>query len=240
LNFSLKNPLEKSDKLYRIRKFHALFRAITRLRRFCAHECIAEIINKTVDKRIDFMAIKKTKDQLIREVAELNQRISELETSEGIHKKTEDLREHVQLEEALLCTNYKLHAMVYEYCLRYQRISIFNQMSEKLQSCTSLEETYPIISQFSQKLFPVEAGKIFILDELSKQAVAVTGWGNESLGNAYRKRLTVQSLSLSLLGNCGYHDSMFSDDSPWGNNGSTAFTAAGKFYAIFRQERIEQ
>ena len=37
-------------------------------------------------------------------------------------------------------------------------------MSEKLQSCLSSEEAYPIISQHVQILFPSKAGALFIQD----------------------------------------------------------------------------
>ncbi|MCX5844790.1 MAG: diguanylate cyclase [Deltaproteobacteria bacterium] len=88
-----------------------------------------------------------------------------------------DITERKRAEEAIEQANYKLHSMVYEYSLRYQRTSLFNQMSEKLQICGSLEETYSIMSQFAQKLFPAAAGSLFIFDSSRNLVEAVTFWG---------------------------------------------------------------
>ena len=94
----------------------------------------------------------------------------------------QEIIEREKLEEALQRANYKLHAMVYEYGLRHQRISLFNQMSEKLQACISLEETYPIIDQFTQKLFPAKTGALFILNPSRNSVEAVTVWGKTISG----------------------------------------------------------
>jgi diguanylate cyclase (GGDEF)-like protein/PAS domain S-box-containing protein len=88
-----------------------------------------------------------------------------------------DITERKRAEEAIEQANYKLHSMVYEYSLRNQRISLFNQMSEKLQISGSLEDTYSIMSQFAQKLFPVAAGSLFMFDASRNLVEAVTFWG---------------------------------------------------------------
>ncbi|HVO67848.1 MAG TPA: diguanylate cyclase [Syntrophales bacterium] len=94
----------------------------------------------------------------------------------------QEIIERGKLEEALQQANYKLHAMVYEYGLRNQRMSFFNQMSEKLQACISLEETYPIINQFIQKLFLSATGALYMLDSLGNELEAVTYWGKSLSG----------------------------------------------------------
>lgn len=94
----------------------------------------------------------------------------------------QEIVEREKLEEALQRANYKLHAMVYEYGLRNQRISLFNQMSEKLQACISLEETYPIINQFTQKLFLSAAGALYMLNTSRSSVEAVTHWGKSLSG----------------------------------------------------------
>ena len=93
-----------------------------------------------------------------------------------------EIVEREKLEEALQRANYKLHAMVYEYGLRNQRISLFNQMSEKLQACISLEETYPIINQFTQKLFLSAAGALYMLNSSRNAVEAITSWGKSLSG----------------------------------------------------------
>ncbi|HYA15693.1 MAG TPA: diguanylate cyclase [Syntrophales bacterium] len=94
----------------------------------------------------------------------------------------QEIIERGKLEEALQHANYKLHAMVYEYGLRNQRMSFFNQMSEKLQACISLEETYPVISQFIQKLFLSATGALYMLNSSSNELEATTYWGKSLSG----------------------------------------------------------
>ncbi len=122
---------------------------------------------------------------------ELKKHKSHLE--ETVYRRTADLRrindelqhevaEREKMEGVLEQTNYKLHSMVYEYGLRQQRLNLFNQMSERLQGCISLEETYPIISQFAQNLFPLAAGSLFILNSPLNLFGAVTSWGKALSG----------------------------------------------------------
>jgi diguanylate cyclase (GGDEF)-like protein len=136
--------------------------------------------------------------QLQKEIAEREQAEEELRKhkthlEELVAERTAELRnmndelqreiaERKQLEGALENTNYKLHSLVYEYGLRNQRISLFNKMSEQLQACLSLEETYPIIYHFARKLFPGTAGAIFIFDHRGNFFEAVTVWGTTLLG----------------------------------------------------------
>ncbi len=94
----------------------------------------------------------------------------------------QEITEREKLEEALQRANYKLHSMVYEYGLRHQRISLFNQMSEQLQACISLEETYPIIGRFVQKLFLSAAGALYMLNPSRNSAEAVIHWGKSFSG----------------------------------------------------------
>ncbi|MGV8059600.1 MAG: diguanylate cyclase [Smithellaceae bacterium] len=93
-----------------------------------------------------------------------------------------EIAERKHLEEALEIANYKLHSLVYEYGLRNQRISLFNKISEQLQTCISVEETYPIISHFIKKLFHSAAGAIFILDERDNLFKAATVSDSSLLG----------------------------------------------------------
>jgi diguanylate cyclase (GGDEF)-like protein len=94
----------------------------------------------------------------------------------------QEIIEREKLEEALQRANYKLHSMVYEYGLRHQRISLFNQMSEQLQACISLEETFPIINQFAHKLFLSAAGALYMLNSSRNSVEAITYWGKSLSG----------------------------------------------------------
>jgi len=122
-----------------------------------------------LQKQLEEKNIQLHQEIMDRERAEeeLNKHKSHLE--ETVFRRTADLRrindelqhevaEREKMEGVLEQTNYKLHSMVYEYGLRQQRLNLFNQMSEQLQSCITLEETYSIISQFMQNLFPLASG----------------------------------------------------------------------------------
>jgi len=98
-----------------------------------------------------------------------------------------DVTVHKQEALATQQAHYKLHTMVYEYGMRYKSISLFNQMSEKLQSCTSIKETYPIVNYFSQKLFPSSAGILYMHNPDRHLFEPVTSWGRSPIQNVSLK-----------------------------------------------------
>jgi len=93
-----------------------------------------------------------------------------------------EIAERKRVEDALENANFKLHSMVYEYGLRHHRVSLFNQMSEHLQMCNSLEEAYPVINQFTQKIIPRIPGALFIMHPVNNLLEAVTSWGKAIRG----------------------------------------------------------
>ncbi len=148
---------------------------------------------RRLQKQLEEKNIQLHQEIMDRERAEeeLNKHKSHLE--ETVFRRTADLRrindelqhevtEREKMEGVLEQTNYKLHSMVYEYGLRQQRLNLFNQMSEQLQSCITLEETYPIISQFMQNLFPLAAGSLFIFNSPLNIFEGVTSWGRALSG----------------------------------------------------------
>ena len=151
------------------------------------------------------ISLRRLQKQLEEKNIQLQQEIEERERAEEelkkhkshleetVFRRTADLRrindelqlevtEREKMEGVLEQTNYKLHSMVYEYGLRQQRLNLFNQMSEQLQSCISLEDTYPIISHFMQSLFPLTAGSLFMLASPLNLFKAITSWGKALSG----------------------------------------------------------
>lgn len=109
---------------------------------------------------------QKVEEELLKHKTHLKnlvvQRTAELR---NINKELQlEIAERKNLENALEDANFKLHSLVYEYGLRHQRMSLFNQMLEQLQACLLVEETYPIIKYFAQKLFRNTSGAVFIFD----------------------------------------------------------------------------
>ena len=164
---------------------------------FHLHEVLARVETHISLRRLQ-MQLEEKNTQLQQEIMDRKRAEEELKKhrshlEETVFRRTADLRrindelqhevvEREKMEGVLEQTNYKLHSMVYEYGLRQQRLNLFNQMSERLQRCISLEETYPIISQFAQDLFPLAAGSLFMLNSPQNLFGAVTSWGKALSG----------------------------------------------------------
>jgi diguanylate cyclase (GGDEF)-like protein/PAS domain S-box-containing protein len=90
---------------------------------------------------------------------------------------TRDITQRKKDQNALQQANTQLQAMVEVANQRNRELTTINSMSEKLQSCLSSEEAYPIICQQAQILFPAEAGALFIQDPDNRLIEAVASWG---------------------------------------------------------------
>ena len=58
-----------------------------------------------------------------------------------------------------------------------QEILLFNELSNKLQTCTTIEETYLPIKQYCQQALKVTKGILYILSKDSTQFESVIDWG---------------------------------------------------------------
>ena len=65
---------------------------------------------------------------------------------------------------------------------RNRELTLINSMAEKLQSCLSVDEAYPLIAQHAQDLFPAKSGALFILDPTNNLLEAVSTWGDALAG----------------------------------------------------------
>ncbi|MHB9072297.1 MAG: diguanylate cyclase [Desulfobaccales bacterium] len=95
---------------------------------------------------------------------------------------TRDITQRKKDQNALQQANTQLQVMVEEGNQRNRELTTINSMSEKLQSCLSSEEAYPIICQQAQILFPAEAGALFIQDPDNHLIEAVAYWGGPLAG----------------------------------------------------------
>ena len=112
----------------------------------------------------------KTKDQLIKELSELRQRVAELENFEDDRKRT---------EEALIQAREKLGLTDRELEQRNHATNLFCQMGAKLQTCETLDEAYIAIQRFGADLFPALTGALFISADQGKNMEAVASWGGD-------------------------------------------------------------
>jgi diguanylate cyclase (GGDEF)-like protein/PAS domain S-box-containing protein len=94
-----------------------------------------------------------------------------------------DLTETKRSMEELNATNAKLRVVVEESDRRNRELTLINSMAEKLQSCLSEEEAYPIIAHHAQVLFPGESGALFIQDPTKDLLEAVSTWGDSLEGD---------------------------------------------------------
>lgn len=78
--------------------------------------------------------------------------------------------------------NARLKALVEEADKRNRELTLVNSMAEKLQSCLSLDETYPLIAHYAQAIFPLTSGALFIQCPDSSLVEAVSTWGAAPAG----------------------------------------------------------
>jgi diguanylate cyclase (GGDEF)-like protein/PAS domain S-box-containing protein len=78
--------------------------------------------------------------------------------------------------------NTRLQGLVEAADQRNHELTIINSMAEKLQSCLSLNEAYPLIAQHSQAIFPRTSGALFILHPANNLMEAVATWGDSLTG----------------------------------------------------------
>jgi diguanylate cyclase (GGDEF)-like protein/PAS domain S-box-containing protein len=93
-----------------------------------------------------------------------------------------DLSETRKSMAELSLVNAKLQGLVEEADKRNRELTIINSMAEKLQSCLSLDEAYPLIAQHAQGLFPARSGALFIQDPSTNLMEAVSTWGDALAG----------------------------------------------------------
>jgi hypothetical protein len=93
-----------------------------------------------------------------------------------------DLSETRKSMAELSLMNATLTGLVEEADKRNRELTLVNAMAEKLQSCLSGDEAYPLITQYAQALFPARSGALFILDPTNNLMEAVNTWGDSLAG----------------------------------------------------------
>ena len=90
-----------------------------------------------------------------------------------------DITERRQWEETIQTTNDKLHTMVAQVEERNRTMTLANEMADMLQACQASEEAYKAIGHFMPKLFPDDAGALYMLNNSRNlfEAVATLGPG---------------------------------------------------------------
>ena len=90
-----------------------------------------------------------------------------------------DITERKTMELSVQMANDKLAEMVNWLEGRNREINVLNKMGELLEACRALEEAYPVISNQMDKLIPVQAGRLFLLNKESGQYSVAASWGED-------------------------------------------------------------
>ncbi|PIU52998.1 MAG: hypothetical protein COS90_08560 [Deltaproteobacteria bacterium CG07_land_8_20_14_0_80_60_11] len=93
-----------------------------------------------------------------------------------------DLSETRKSMAELSLMNGRLQGLVEEAEKRNRELTLINSMTEKLQSCLSLDEAYPLIARHVQALFPARSGALFIQNPTNNLLEAVSTWGDAVAG----------------------------------------------------------
>jgi diguanylate cyclase (GGDEF)-like protein/PAS domain S-box-containing protein len=95
----------------------------------------------------------------------------------GILGVYEDITERRLGEEALKNANAQLQFLVAQVEERNRTMTLANEMADMLQACQASEEAYKAIGHFMPKLFPDDAGALYMLNNSRNLFETVASWG---------------------------------------------------------------
>jgi diguanylate cyclase (GGDEF)-like protein/PAS domain S-box-containing protein len=93
---------------------------------------------------------------------------------EGISR---DVTERKRAEEALQLANQNLMSWASQLEQRNREISFLNEMGDLLQSCITVEETFRVIENSAQKLFPGDMGALYLMNDSKNMIEAMVTFG---------------------------------------------------------------
>jgi diguanylate cyclase (GGDEF)-like protein/PAS domain S-box-containing protein len=94
-----------------------------------------------------------------------------------------DLTDQRRAENALTQANKDLQAAMAEVGQTNKEISLLSKMVELLQICQTPDESYPIVGQYTQELFPGISGAFYLLNASNNLVNPVCQWGQTSAGD---------------------------------------------------------
>ena len=93
----------------------------------------------------------------------------------------EDITERRLGEEALKNANAQLQVLVAQVEERNRTMTLANEMADMLQACQASEEAYKAIGHFMPRLFPDDAGALYMLNNSRNLFETVASWGQDPL-----------------------------------------------------------
>ena len=133
---------------------------------------------RPMEQEISIRELAQRELQEANEQAELRvkQRTAELESANA--KLGTEITGHQQAELALQQINNKLNASVSELEQRSREARLLTEMSELLQTCTSIEEAYRAIQHIGIRLFPASIGALYMYSPSRDDLELALSWGN--------------------------------------------------------------
>lgn len=113
--------------------------------------------------------ITQLDDKVHARTVELDQKNRELE---------QEVSERERMGQEVTMANEKLTVWVSELEQHNREIALLNQMGDMLQACHAVGETFEVITETVEGLFPGESGALFMLGDTSSLLERVARWGN--------------------------------------------------------------
>lgn len=163
------------------------------LKDFAIHDSVVDFLVLLQTKINTLNDVRKMAERLKKEVAvrreaeaDLKSINEELETR--VARRTQELRqanrqlqhevsERKRADEELRGANARLKAWVATLERHNREISILNRMGDMLQACRRVEETYRVIADSVQQLFPADGGQLMLVSDLDGSFDVVAAWG---------------------------------------------------------------
>jgi diguanylate cyclase (GGDEF)-like protein/PAS domain S-box-containing protein len=116
--------------------------------------------------------VRALKEELEQRVLE---RTAELENANQIL--VNEIAERKRAEAQVQQTNEQLKKWVAELELRNQEITLLSEMVNLFQACRTPREAFAVIAQYTQQLFPDEAGALYVLNGSGNLLERAATWG---------------------------------------------------------------
>jgi len=143
------------------------------------HKMINHLIANEVPTTQVFDITTKNRQRVALEVS--NRLIFQQGRSVGIQGIARDITQRKKTEEALCQDKEKLESRVRELQQHSHEMTLLNEMGDILRACLTSEEAYRVIVQFSQDIFPVRVGALYIISPSRNIVESVAVWGDASL-----------------------------------------------------------
>lgn len=88
-------------------------------------------------------------------------------------------------QEQVIATNTRLDQLVTILEKQNFEIALINKVSDFLQSCKTLEESFPVIAKYGRQLFPDASGALYMVHSENQDLEKKASWGKNDTGILY-------------------------------------------------------